>query len=251
MGHLWGHICRIRPILATLRHDRRRVSVVAQCVPTLSRWLSCLADDSTPGSASSGSRYSRTHRVSPEFSRNPDLSLRHSCRVVCASLTFNRGTPANASQQLEPRSTRGIRSRTDPAAAAGLPNDGPRPLHDLPARSRAPLSMPGTDRCSGRGVGRIGNTGLARGAHSAPPRDTWALPVASAAAGGKRASSVQLSGAAVPSTSMNSAMTCTAPSSLSSSSMGANAGLFGFSQIRVCRHASPSAIFSLSYRFTV
>lgn len=251
MGHLWGHICRIRPILATLRHDRRRVSVVAQCVPTLSRWLSCLADDSTPGSASSGSRYSRANRVSPEFSRNPDLSLNHSRRVVFASLTINRGNSANASQQLEPGSTRGIRRHTDPAAATGLPNDGPRPFHDLPARSRAPLSMPGADRCSGRGVGRVGSTGLARGAHPALPRDTGALPVAPAAAAGKRASSVHLSGAAVPSTSMSSAMTCTAPSSLSSSSMGANAGLFGFSRIRVCRQESPSAAFSLSYRFTV
>jgi hypothetical protein len=251
MGHLWGHICRFRPIPASLCHDHRRVRVVTQCVPTLSRWLSCLADDSTPGSASSGSRYSRTNRVSPEFSRNPDLSLRHSRRVVCASLTINRGITANASQQLERGSPRGIRRSTDPATAAGLPNDGPRPLHDLPARSRASLSMPGADRCSGRGVGRIGNTGLARGAHPAPPRDTGALPVAPAAAGGKRASSVHLSGAAVPSTSMSSATTCTAPSSLSSSSMGANAGLFGFSQIRVCRHVSPSAVFSLSYRFTV
>lgn len=201
---------------------------------TVSRWLSCLAEDSTPSCASSRSRYSRTKRVSPEFSRNPDLSLRRWCRVVCASLTFNCGTQANASQQLEPGSTRGIRRRTDPAAAAGLPNDGPRPLHDLPARSREPLPVPGADRCSRRGVGRVRSTGLARGAHPALPRYAGALP-----------------GAAVSSTSMSSAMTCTAPSSLSSSSMGANAGLFGFSRIRVCRQASPSAAFSLSYRFTV
>lgn len=146
--------------------------------PMLSRWLSCLADDSTPSWAASRNRYSRTKRVSPEFSRNPDLSLRRWCRVVCASLTINRGTSANASQQLERRSTRGIRRRTDPAAAAGLPNDGPRPLDDLPARSRAPLSVPGADRRSRRGVGGVGSTELALGAHPALPRYTGALPVA-------------------------------------------------------------------------
>lgn len=177
MGHLWGHICRIRPILASLCHDHRRVSVVSQCVPTLSRWLSCLADDSTPSCASSSNRSSRTKRVSPEFSRNPDLSISQSRRVVCASLTINRGITANASQQLEPGSTRGIRHYTDPATAAGLPHDGPRPLHDLPARSRASVSVPGADRCSRRGVGRVGGSGLARGAYSASSRHTGALPV--------------------------------------------------------------------------
>lgn len=177
MGHLWGHICRIGPIPASLCHDHRRVRVLTQCVPTLSRWLSCLADDSTPGSASSSNRYSRTKRVSPEFSRNPDLSFTHSRRVVCASLTINRGITANASQQLEPGSPRGIRRSTDPAAAAGLPNDGPRPLHDLPARSRASVSVPGADRCSRGGVGRVRGSGLARGAHSASSRHTGALSV--------------------------------------------------------------------------
>ena len=209
MGHLWGHICRFRPLPASLCYDHRRVSVVAQCVPTLSRWLSCLAEDSTPGSASSRNRYSRTKRVSPEFSRNPDLSLCHSRRVVCASLTINRGTPANASQQLEHGSTRGIRHRTDPAAAAGLPNDGPRPLHDLPDRSRASVSVPGADRCSRRGVGRVGGSGLARGAYSASSRHTGALPVPSVAPVRMRDGSLPRSDGAVP-TSMSSAITCTA-----------------------------------------
>ena len=217
----------------------------------LSRWLSCTTVNSVPLVNFRLGVDVRAKGVLPGFARNPDLSLGDTRRVVCASLTINQGTPANASQQLEPGSTRGIRRRTNPEAAAGLPNDGPRPLHDLPARSRAPLSVPGADRCSRRGVGRVGSTGLARGAHPALPRETAALHVASAAAASKRASPVHLSGAAVPSTSMSSAMTCTAPSSLSSSSMGANAGLFGFSQIRVCRQLSPSAAFSLSYRFTV
>lgn len=50
----------------------------------------------------------------------------------------------------------------------------------------------------------------------------------------------------VPSTSTSSAITWTASSSTSSSTMGANSGLVGLSVILVCRHESSARAFSLS-----
>lgn len=217
----------------------------------LSRWLSCTTDNSIPHHRFPLGVAFAPGKVSPRFAGNPGLSLSDPRHVIFASLTISRGTTSNVSQQLELGSTRGIHRPPDPATAAGLPNDGPRPLDDLPARSRAPVPVPGADRGSCRRVGRVGGAGMARGTHPASPRGAWSLLVPSVTAAPRRTGHVHRSGAAVPSTSMSSAITCTAPSSVSPSSMGANAGLFGFSTIRVCRHVSPSPVFSLSYRFTV
>jgi len=111
---------------------------------------------------------------------------------------------------------------------------------------RAPLSAQGPSRgvlCAGQrggggGAGSDPRGGRARAVRSDLPRPHVAAQLVAAHAG--------RSGPCVSITATNSATTWTASSSTSSRTIGANAGLVGFSVILVCRHESPTWAFSLS-----
>lgn len=165
MGHLWGHRCSSLTRLPDALFFRA-LALWPNVAPMLSRWLSCTTANSIPLFDFRLESMFAPSKVSPRFAGNPGLLLSPTRRVVFASLTISRGTTTNASKQLEHGSARGIHRRADPAAAAGLSNDGPRPLDDLPARSRAPVPVPRANRCSRRRVGRVGGAGLGSGSNS-------------------------------------------------------------------------------------
>ncbi len=181
----------------------------ANAAPMLTRWLSCTIVNSVP-------RVDRHRVIDVRASRgiagfclqSRTLAPSPAPRSLCLTLTISRGTTSNASQQLEHGSTRRIHRRADPTDAAGLPNDGPRSFHDLPRRSRAPVPVPGADRCRCCRVGRVGGTELGGGTHPASPCRAGFLPVATAPATNDRARPYHCSGAAALSASVSSANSC-------------------------------------------